>query len=148
MVRLGSAPDHYIFLLNPGADQVFLFKKSKTMFQKIKKRDGRIVQFDSNKIKIAIQKAGEFTDEFDEKVAGKLSLKVLNLASETIKNKVPKVEEIQDIVEEVLLSSTYKQTAKAYVIYREQHNKLREIANTASIDLVGSIFRKIRLAGE
>ena len=143
MVRLGSAPDHYIFLLNPGADQVFLFKKSKTMFQKIKKRDGRIVQFDSNKIKIAIQKAGEFTNEFDEKIAGKLSLKVLNLASETIKNKVPKVEEIQDIVEEVLLSSTYKQTAKAYVIYREQHNKLREIANTASIDLVDQYLGKL-----
>jgi len=113
------------------------------MFQKIKKRDGRVVQFDSNKIKIAIQKAGEFTNEFDEKVALKLVLKVLNLASETIKNKVPKVEDIQDIVEEVLLSSAYKQTAKAYIIYRDQHNKIREISNTASVDLVDQYLDKL-----
>ncbi len=113
------------------------------MFQKIKKRDGRIVQFDSNKIKIAIQKAGESTGEFDEKIASKLCLRVLNLASETIKNKIPKVEEIQDIVEEVLLSSSHKQTAKAYIIYRDQHNKIREISNTASIDLVDQYLDKL-----
>lgn len=96
------------------------------MFQKIKKRDGRTVKFDSNKIKIAVQKAGKSTGEFDEKIAFKLSLKVLNLAEKKFLNKIPKVEEIQDTVEEVLLESKYKKTAKSYITYRQERTRIRE----------------------
>lgn len=96
------------------------------MFQKIKKRDGRIVKFDSNKIKIAIQKAADKTGEFDEKIAFKLSLKVLDLVEKRVNNKVPKVEEIQDLVEEVLLESRYKRTAKEYITYRQERTRIRE----------------------
>jgi ribonucleoside-triphosphate reductase (formate) len=96
------------------------------MFQKIKKRDGRTVKFDSNKIKIAIQKAGKSTGEFDEKIAFKLSLKVLNLAEKKFSNKIPKVEEIQDTVEEILLESKYKKTAKKYITYRQERTRIRE----------------------
>lgn len=113
------------------------------MFQEIKKRDGRIVQFDSQKIELAITKAGQATGEFDQKIAHKLTLKVLSLAQNLIKTKIPKVEEIQDIVEEVLLSSTYKNTAKSYIIYRDQHAKIREISNSASIDLVDQYLDKL-----
>jgi len=52
------------------------------------------------------------------------------------------VEKIQDIVEEILLSSPYKKTAKAYIIYREQHARIREIINTARIDLVDKYIEK------
>jgi len=93
------------------------------MFQKIKKRDGRVVKFDSNKIKIALQKAADKTGEFDEKVAFKLSLKVLDLVEKRVVNKIPKVEEIQDLVEEVLLESKYKKTAKEYITYRTREAK-------------------------
>lgn len=74
------------------------------IFEKIKKRDGRIVKFDAEKITNAIAKAGKATGEFDEKVAKRLTIKVLNLAQQVIPKKIPTVEEIQDVVEEVLLS--------------------------------------------
>ncbi|HOK56274.1 MAG TPA: ribonucleoside triphosphate reductase [bacterium] len=113
------------------------------MFKKIVKRDGRIVDFDSTKITNAILKAGQATGEFGIDVAKKLTVKVLDLALEIIKDKIPTVEEIQDIVEEVLLLSPYKKTAKAYIIYREQHARIREITTKASLDLVDQYLNQI-----
>ena len=113
------------------------------MFQKIIKRDGRIVDFDSSKITNAIFKAGQATGEFGMDVAKKLTIKVLNLAVELIKDKTPAVEEIQDIVEEVLLNSTYKKTARAYIIYREQHAKIREIKAHSVLEMVGQYLNQI-----
>ena len=106
------------------------------MFEKIKKRNGEIVNFDASKITNAIFKAGQATGEFGFDIAKKLTLRVLDIAINTIGGKIPSVEEIQDIVEEVLISSPYKKTAKAYIIYREQHAKIREITTRASLDLV------------
>ncbi|MGC8654277.1 MAG: ribonucleoside triphosphate reductase [Candidatus Kryptoniota bacterium] len=107
------------------------------MFNKIEKRDGRIVDFDSGKITNAIAKAGKATGEFGKEVAEKLCIRVINLAQQTIVRDVPNVEEIQDIVEEVLLSSTYRKTAKAYILYRDQHTRMRELVTKASTELVG-----------
>lgn len=112
------------------------------MFYKIKKRDGRIVKFNPEKITKAIAKAGEATGEFKEAKARKLTLKVLDLAQQAITRKIPTVEEIQDIVEEVLLSSSYRKTAKAYILYREQHSRLREIQDKMSVDLVEQYLSK------
>jgi len=106
------------------------------MFRKIKKRDGRTVRFNSEKIVNAIKKAGAVTGEFEEDIARKLTLKTLSLAHQVINHKMPTVEEIQNIVEEVLLSSPYRRTAKAYIIYREQHARIREITAKAEVDLV------------
>lgn len=106
------------------------------MFQKIKKRNGRIVKFNPDKITKAIAGAGLATGEFDKKTAKKLTLQVLNLAQQAITHKIPTVEEIQDAVEEVLLSSSYRRTAKAYILYREQHSRLREMKDKMSVDLV------------
>ena len=113
------------------------------MFSKIKKRDGRAVKFDAEKITNAIAKAGAATGEFDYKAAKRLTLKVLNLAEQVIKRKTLAVEEIQDIVEEVLLSSTYRKTAKAYILYRDQHAKIREITTRADIDLVDNYLEQL-----
>jgi len=118
------------------------FKKGEEMFKRIKKRNNRIVKFDSSKIESALKKAGFATGEFGDKTAKRLTLKVLALAQNTIINKVPTVEEIQDIVEEVLLSSSYRKTAKAYIIYREQHNQIREITSKANINLVNQYLKK------
>ena len=72
------------------------------MFNKIKKRDGTIVEFDSSKITSAIAKAGKATSEFREREARKLTLRVLSLAHESGLGPVPEVERIQDIVEKGL----------------------------------------------
>ena len=106
------------------------------MFDSIKKRDGRIVPFDSSKITAAITKAGEATGAFQEREARRLTLKVLTLAHELRLGRVPEVEEIQDVVERVLLDSPFYDTAKAYILYREQHAQIRNIATSASCDLV------------
>ena len=112
------------------------------MFEKIIKRDGRIEKFDASKITNAIAKAGEATGEFSYNEASKLTIKVLNIASQIIKDKIPTVEEIQDIVEEVLLYSPYKKTAKAYILYRDQHRMIREISSKFNIDLIDSYLTK------
>jgi len=114
------------------------------MHGKIKKRDDRLVKFNAEKITNAIAKAGAATGEFDGDgtIARKLTIKVLNLAEKLFDDKVITVEEIQDIVEEVLLSSPYRRTAKAYIIYRDQHARLREITNKMEVDLVDQYLKK------
>ena len=113
------------------------------MFEKIQKRDKRIVGFDSSKITAAIAKAGKATGEFDGREARKMTLRVLTLAHEMRIGPVPEVEEIQDIVERVLLDSPYYKTAKAYILYREQHAQIRKIATRAHIDLVDHYIGKL-----
>ncbi|GBD97484.1 MAG TPA: ribonucleoside triphosphate reductase [Nitrospirae bacterium] len=113
------------------------------MFKSIRKRDGKTLSFDAEKITNAIAKAGAATGEFDYDTAGKLTLKVLNLAQQVIGNRIPAVEEIQDIVEEVLLSSVYRRTAKAYILYREQHAGIRRITTKVDIDLVDQYLQQI-----
>jgi len=114
------------------------------MLRMIEKRDGTIVAFEAGKITQALSKAGNATGEFDESVAKRLTIKVLNLAESIYGHiaKPPNVEEIQDIVEEVLFSSIYRMTAKAYILYREQHARVREIANKASVDLVDQYLKR------
>jgi len=113
------------------------------VFEQIKKRDGRIVEFDSTKITAAIAKAGNATGEFGEREARKLTLRVLTLAHEMRLGDQPEVEEIQDIVEHVLLDSPYHATAKAYVLYREQHAQIRSIATKANVDLVEHYIQRL-----
>lgn len=96
------------------------------MFKKIVKRDGKIVDFDPDKITEAIAKAGLATEEFKHDRAKQLSDKVVKRAVETIKSRTPTVEQIQDIVEEVLMESAFKRSAKEYITYRQERNKTRE----------------------
>ncbi|UCF92340.1 MAG: ribonucleoside triphosphate reductase [Desulfobacterales bacterium] len=113
------------------------------MFEEIKKRDGRVVEFDSTKITAAIAQAGKATGEFGEKEAKKLTLRVLTLAHELRLGPLPEVEEIQDIVERVLLDSPFYKTAKAYILYREQHAQIRKITTKANVDLVDHYIHQL-----
>ena len=113
------------------------------MFEKIKKRNGMIVKFGADKITKAIAEAGTATSEFDKKIAQNLTLKVLSLAQQVITHKIPTVEQIQDIVEEILLSSPYRKTAKAYIIYRDQHARIREITAKANVNIVDQYLGQI-----
>lgn len=100
------------------------------------------MKFNAEKITSAIAKAGAATGEFDAAVARKLTIKVLNLAENLFNDAILNVEEIQDIVEEILLGSPYRRTAKAYIIYRDQHARLREITNKMEVDLVDQYLKK------
>jgi ribonucleoside-triphosphate reductase len=113
------------------------------MLESIRKRNGRIVEFDSSKITAAITKAGKATGEFGEREARKLTLRVLTLIKDMRLGPSPDVEAIQDIVERVLLDSPYLQTAKAYIIYREQRSQLRNIVTRVNGDLVDNYLRQM-----
>ncbi len=108
------------------------------MFKKIKKRDGKIVNFNPEKIAAAIEKAGLKTEEFKADRAKALAEKVLARAEEKITKRTPSVEQIQDIVEEVLLESSFKKTAREYIQYRQERSRIRE----AKSDLM-NIYRTI-----
>jgi ribonucleoside-triphosphate reductase (formate) len=112
------------------------------MFDKIRKRDGREVVFDASKITDAIAKAGGATGELGDDVAGRLTLQALSFAQQTIKG-VPTVEGIQDIVEYVLTTSPFKATAKSYIIYRDQHAKIREIKAGIGVDLIDQYLQQL-----
>ncbi len=113
------------------------------MPKSIKKRDGRRVKFDATKITTAIEKAGLATGEFDRKQAEKLTAKVLAKLDQRVSKTIPGVEEIQDIVEDILIASKYKKTAKAYIIYRDQHKKIREIMSASHVDLIDQYIAKL-----
>ncbi len=116
--------------------------------QQVVKRDGKIVDFNSEKITNAIQKAASTTNEFSVQTARQLTRQVIDITRKMVEKKqgnfrAPSIEEIQDIVEYVLLSSDYKKTAKNYVLYREQHSKLREFVQSANVDMVDEYLKKL-----
>ncbi|MCD6206025.1 MAG: ribonucleoside triphosphate reductase [Candidatus Marinimicrobia bacterium] len=103
---------------------------------KITKRNGVVVDFDSRKIYNAILKAGQATAEFGFDIAHQLTAEVLQDLQASPNGHIINVEEIQDSVEMILLRSHFKKTAKAYILYRDQHSKLREISSRHNADLI------------
>ena len=113
------------------------------MYKSIKKRDGRTAKFDRKKIEKAIEKAGLETGEFDAAQAVELTDKVLGVLETRNQKRLPSVEDIQDIVEDALIDSKFKKTAKAYIIYRDQHKKLREITSNIHVDLIDKYLENL-----
>ena len=94
---------------------------------KIRKRDGRIVDFNEKKITDAIFKAAQAIGGSDYALAQKLSRKVVEILNEKYgEDGIPSVEEVQDIVEKVLIEAGHAKTAKAYILYRKKRTELRE----------------------
>lgn len=91
----------------------------------VTKRDGTLVPFDSDKIFNAIRKAGESTGEFSEQECYLLTGQVLKVLEHKFADSLPSIENIQDVVEQVLISANYFATAKAYILYRDQRNRVR-----------------------
>ena len=104
----------------------------------VRKRDGRLEEFDKNRITNAIWKAARAVGGRDRKLAERLSDQVVKMLEERFgEDGVPTVEEIQDTVEKVLIENGHAKTAKAYILYRKQHQDLRELAALlSSSDLV------------
>jgi ribonucleoside-triphosphate reductase len=98
------------------------------MVEKIRKRDGRIVPFEQEKITNAIFKAAQAVGGTDRELAKKLSDQVVAIINEKYNTgRTPTVENIQDVVEKVLVENGHYKTAKAYILYREEHKKLRDV---------------------
>jgi len=97
-----------------------------SIIAKIKKRDGSIVEFDQNKITIAIGKAIAAVDAKNGQIAAKLSGEVVDILEKRFAGKIPGVEDVQNIVEEVLMRYGYADVAKAYILYRQKRAEIRE----------------------
>jgi len=104
----------------------------------VRKRDGRLEPFDQERITNAIWKAAKAVGGKDREQAKKLSDKVVaDLQKRFDEEGVPTVEEIQDLVEKTIIEEGHARTAKAYILYRKQHQDLRELAALlSSADLV------------
>jgi ribonucleoside-diphosphate reductase alpha chain len=101
---------------------------------KIRKRDGRIVEFDQEKITVAIYKAAESVGGRDRGLAQQLSDTVVKDLGKKFNNQhIPTVEEVQDIVEKVLIESGHAKTAKSYILHRQKRRDIRE-ARTMLLD--------------
>ncbi len=128
--------------------------QKKIKIQQVRKRDGRVVKFEKGKVINAIYKALTATGEGGKRNAQELAKKVECEMSKrfTVRNgggnlkvEIPTVEEVQDIVENFLIRENYIDTAKSYIIYREQHRLLRESQDVLkkSVDLVDDYLKEI-----
>ncbi|MCK4525247.1 MAG: ribonucleoside triphosphate reductase, partial [Candidatus Andersenbacteria bacterium] len=126
----------------------------KIKVKQIRKRDGRVVKFEKGKVVNAIYKALAATGEGGKRNAIDLSKKIecemnkrftVRNGGGNLKVEIPTVEEVQDIVESLLIRENYIDTAKAYIIYREQHRLLRESQDVLkkSVDLVDDYLKEI-----
>ncbi len=95
------------------------------MLDKIRRRDGRVVPFERSRITEAIFKATQSVGKEDPDLAEELSLKVKRLLERGVRRRIPGVEEIQDLVEQVLIEEGYARVAKSYILYREEHARIR-----------------------
>ncbi len=96
------------------------------MIKKVRKRDGKIVKFDKNRIFNAILGAMREVSYGDEDVARKISERVIEKLEYEFRDKIPDVENIQDTVENILMEEGLNEVARAYIIYRHKHAEIRE----------------------
>ncbi|MDA1060992.1 MAG: adenosylcobalamin-dependent ribonucleoside-diphosphate reductase [bacterium] len=121
--------------------------------QKIKKRSGEITNFDQSKIAEAIWKAAQAVGGQDKEMAQQISNQVSAVLEVFFKDEsiVPTVEQIQDLVEKILIEGGHAKTAKAYIIYRQEHKNIRhtqeDILNGMSTKLPFSVNALRVLAG-
>ena len=112
---------------------------------KIIKRDGRIVDYDISKIENAIVKAMLSLGEGDVRDARKLA-KITELElTENFEGKLPTVEDIQDTVERVLMRNGFENVAKCYILYRKNHEKIRNVSATL-MDYKNTIDKYLKLS--
>lgn len=104
--------------------------KIKNNIEKVRKRDGRVVNFEQEKIAEAVHKAVVATNQGNGEISKKVSDKAVSLLNRRFKKgEIPTIEQIQNIVEEALMLEGLVETAKAYVLYREQRRAIREASN-------------------
>jgi len=110
------------------------------MISQVRKRDGKIEAYNKVKIADAIFKAAIACDGDDRQIADDLANQVENFLCEQIRNGIPSVEEIQDAVEKILIENGHAKVAKAYILYREKRNSMRNM--NALVDETVDLFSK------
>lgn len=108
-------------------------------FHSIRKRDGRIVEFECDKIAAAIFKAAKAVGGEDHQLAEELAEVVLQYLTKKLGTVVPTVEEVQDAVEKILIETGHAKTAKAYILYRDRRTRMRE-SQSELMDVVQDIL--------
>ncbi len=108
-------------------------------FEEIRKRDGRVVPFDRQKITEAILKAAKSVGGEDRTIAENLTQQVVAYLLENNQEIIPTVEGTQDTVEKILIENGHARTAKAYIIYRSRRTQMRE-GKSALMDAVKEIL--------
>ncbi len=102
-------------------------QKLKNKIEKVQKRDGGFAEFNQSKIADAVYKAITSTGQGDGIISKKISDRVVDILNRRFKeNETPQVEQIQDVVEEVLILEGLVDTARSYILYREQRRRIRE----------------------
>ena len=96
------------------------------MIKSIRKRDGRVMDFQADKIALAISKAFKAVGREEEQAPVRLAERVAREAEERFTSSIPGVEDIQDLVERALISAGYADVAKAYILYRQKRTEIRE----------------------
>ena len=114
----------------------------KIPFAEVRKRDGRIVPFDQNRITNAILRAMQAAGEGDPaKDAERVSEQVIGTLSKTKKysdnHQVPDIEDIQDVVESQLVLMDFAKTVKGYILYRNERSKIRDQKNNVPEHIQG-----------
>ncbi|HIJ97567.1 TPA: ribonucleoside-diphosphate reductase, adenosylcobalamin-dependent, partial [archaeon] len=111
---------------------------------KVKKRDGRVAEFNASKIASAVWKAAQSIGGTNKKLPEELAQKVYHLLEQKFSGQIPTVEDVQDAVEKVLIEEGHARTAKAYILYRQQRAEIRkekmQVLEKNTIDEVDKMF--------
>ncbi|MFH1439117.1 MAG: vitamin B12-dependent ribonucleotide reductase [Candidatus Woesearchaeota archaeon] len=102
---------------------------------KVRKRNGSIVDFDVNKIAKAIFKAAQSVGGKDHKMSEQIAKDVYNyVKTKEFSDDIPTVENVQDAVEKVLIESGHAQTVKAYILYRQERKRIRDVKKAMGVE--------------
>jgi ribonucleoside-triphosphate reductase len=132
-----------LHLPTPAQDLAAFLRGTPGLPVNVRKRDGRLVPFEAKRITRALTRAGAATGDYDEAMAHRLTVRVVNLLLGTVADPVPTVEQVQDVVEEVLLESPFRRTARALIVYRDQHKRLREITAKQDVALIDGYLNQL-----
>ncbi len=123
--------EQLVFEMEKLVKNLSISKKQSDKAAFVRKRDGRVVEFDATKITKAIANAFDATGEADPSKAFEITLAVVT----KLDDKIVDIEHIQDIVEECLLDFGFRKTAKSYILYRAKRAEIRNIEKTLSDSL-------------
>jgi len=111
----------------------------------VRKRDGRLETFDPHKIEKAIFGAAKAVGGEDPEKARNITRQTVSFLEVMYKgDRIPTVENVQDLVEKILIENGHAKTAKAYILYREQHAKMRQTKQLLSdaVNMVDSYIQQ------
>ena len=109
-----------------------------TLPREVVLRSGQRVPFDAERIRAALASAGQAAGEYGAEEAALLTAQVTKVLIHRFHGEAPTVEQIQDVAEQTLIAANHLATARAYIVYREQHAQLRADKQTL-VDVESSI---------